>query len=184
VLLGAVSVQLAAGWFFMVVVFGFSYMTQNELITRAELTELQFLIAWVWLLGILFFGWIGDKVGRINLFILGAICSLILTWPMIIWMSQGNATMLLLAIVLLQSPAVASAPALFADLFPTNVRQSGTGVTYNGGLIIAGLLPLISQHLLIATANLNSVMYFMFTLSVLSLVSSLYLKKYINKLTT
>lgn len=177
VILGILTIQLSAAWTYIITVFGVSFMVSQGLITRAEVTEIQFSLAWVFFVSLLFFGWISDKVGHISLFVFSIICSLFLTVPVFYWISEGNAWLAMGSLVLLMCPAFASAPAFFTSLFPTDTRTVGSGVTYNLGLLTAGIMPVVAQYLLKITDNMMSVSYLFLILTAIALISILKIKK-------
>lgn len=173
---GAVAIQLAASWMYVILIFGFGFFLQNNLATRAELTQIQFAMSWVLLLALIFFGWLGDRIGRDRLFVFGALCSLVLMWPVIAWMQQGQVWLALLAMVVLACPAFVSAPALFAEMFPTRVRQTGSGISYNIGLVLAGFSPLVAQQITLVTGDIANLVWLFAAISLLSLAASMKLK--------
>ena len=177
----ALVISLAASWAYVVMVFGVSYMIQKELITRSEVMQTQFLSWCVISMTLIFFGWLSDKVDKTKLLIFGAVCSLVLTWPVFLLIGSGNAILAMLSLTLLISPAMAVAPALFCELFPSTIRQTGVGISYNLGLIISGLMTVVAQQTLNLTQDLMSVAVVFIVLTFLSLASSLYLRKIIVK---
>lgn len=154
VLYGALTMGLSAAWTYVITVFGVSYMLQQELISRAEISEIQFLLAWIFLAALLFYGWLGDKIGQKKLFVFSFISSLILAFPIMHWILNGEAFLALLSLVLVMCPAFASAPKLFTSIFPTEVRTIGSGVSYNLSLFVAALVTIASQLILDITDNI------------------------------
>jgi len=71
------------------------------------------LLAWLQALGI-------------GLFVFGAVCSLVLTWPVIAWIEQGQVWLALSAMIVLACPAFVSAPALFAENIQIQISRSHT----------------------------------------------------------
>lgn len=177
-LAGAMAMQLCAAWTYFIMIFGFGYMIKQELITRADLTQIQFALSWVLLFGIVIFSWLGDKIGYHRLFLATSLSSLVLFWPVVSWIAQGNAWLAMGSMIVLLCPAMAAAPAMFTGLFPSNVRQSGSGVSYNLGLMLAGLVPLMSQGIMGSTGDITNTAWLMLMLTVISVVASLKLKKY------
>jgi MHS family shikimate/dehydroshikimate transporter-like MFS transporter len=174
---GVLAMQLPAAWAYIIPVFGVSFMIHNGLITRPEITEIQFWVAWACLISLLFFGWIGDKVGQKKLFIVNAVFSLVFAFPVFYWILHGHAILALGSLVILMCPGFASAPKFFTSMFPTEIRTVGSGFTYNLGLVIAGCMPLVAQFLVGVTDNLMSVAYVFLMLTVISLISILKINK-------
>lgn len=177
---GALAIQLAASWMYVILIFGFGYLLQNSLATRAELTQVQFTMSWVLLVALIFFGWLGDRIGRYRLFVFGALTSLVLLWPVISWLQQGQVWLALSAMIVLACPAFVSAPALFSEMFPTRVRQTGSGIGYNMGLVLAGCVPLAAQHITQITGDITNLVWLFTAISLLSLAASMRLKRYVT----
>lgn len=174
----SLAISLAPSWVFAVMVFGSSYMIQHQLIEKTTLMKLQ-LVSWIIVGGsMMVFGWISDRMSKVSLFIASSVISLIVTWPIISFISQGEALIAMLMLSVLIGPAMAAAPALFCDLYPTQVRQTGVGISYNLGMVIAGIVTLVAQKL--SDVNIMYVAYVYLLLGALSLTSSLYLKKLIK----
>jgi MFS family permease len=177
-LIGAAAFQLSAAWAYIIMIFGFGYVLQNGLVTRIELTQIQFMLSWVLLFGILFWGWLGDKIGCKNVFYIGVATSLFLTVPVFLWLEQGNIALAYACLVFLNCPAFACAPKLFCDQYPTEYRQTGSGVTFNLGVVLgAGFVPIIAQQILVTTNSLVYVAALMFVLTVISLIATMFIKK-------
>jgi len=177
-LLGAGAFQLSAAWAYGVSLFGFGYAINKELISRGSLSEMQFYITPILLAALIFFGWLGDKISRVRLFQLGAVMSLFFVYPVFTWIQQGNLVWAMLALCLIQIPAFASAPGFFAEIYPSSVRQTGVGVTFNLGTIIgAGIVPIIAQRILDVTGDITSVALLFMVLTVVGLISSFWLAR-------
>lgn len=175
--LGALAFQLACAWTYIIMIFGFGYVVQQGLVTRAELTQVQFLISWLLLIGILFWGWLSDQIGPKNVFFIGVASSLLLTMPIISWLAQGNIMLAYASILFVTAPAFATAPKLFVEQFPTQVRQTGSGITYHLGLVLgAGIMPLVAQQLFVMTGDLMFIAVMMFLLTAVAAVATAGLK--------
>lgn len=175
---GILTMQLSASWTYIVTVFGVAYMIQQGFISRAGITEIQFAMAWVFLVTLLFFGWIGDKIGQQKLFLISAVSSLVLAFPVFYFISNGYALLAMSSLVVLMCPAFAAAPKLLTSIFPTQVRTIGSGLTYNLGLVVGGgAVPLLAQYILSATGNLMLLGYLFTVLSVIAIYATTQIKK-------
>lgn len=85
--------------------------------------------------------WLSDRVGRKPILIGAAIGQLVLALPCFMLISTGDFSLIVLGLVLLSLPiggyAGVTNPAL-SELFPTNVRVSGHGITYNLAVAVFG----------------------------------------------
>lgn len=174
--LGTMAFQLSAAWAYTIMIFAFGYVIQNNLVTRPELTEIQFMMSWVLLFGILFWGWLGDKIGAKNVFYIGIASSLVLTVPVFMWIEQGYIALAYASLVFLNCPQFAVAPKLFCDQYPTEIRQTGSGVTYHLGLVLgAGIVPIVAQQILASTNNLMNIAVLMLGMTLVALIATVFL---------
>ena len=174
---GTVSFHLSAAWAYLIMIFGFGYVIQNNLVTRLELTQIQFMLSWVLLIAILFWGWLGDKIGPRNIFYIGIVSSLVLTVPVFQWIEQGNIALAFASLIFLNCPAFAVAPKLFCDLYPTEIRQTGSGITFNLGVVLgAGLIPILAQQILMSTGDIMQVAVLMIASTVIAATATVFLK--------
>nr|ACL11843.1 major facilitator superfamily protein [Arthrobacter globiformis] len=85
--------------------------------------------------------WLSDHVGRKRVLIVAALGHLILALPCFLLVSTGEFGLIVLGLLLLSAPIGAYAgvtnPSL-SELFPTNVRVSGHGITYNLAVAVFG----------------------------------------------
>jgi MHS family proline/betaine transporter-like MFS transporter len=82
--------------------------------------------------------------------------------------------------IVLACPAFVSAPALFAEMFPTKVRQTGSGISYNLGMVLAGFSPLAAQQITLITGDITNLVWLFAAISLLSLAASIRLKRYVS----
>lgn len=179
ILLSALAVCLAPAWSYGVMVFGSSYMIQSGLISRPDLSQVQ-LLAWC-ALGAMYAaaGWLGDRFDRYRLFTMAAVFSLVLCWPMFLLLQQGHALYAMLLLGLLTFN-LSLAPLMFSELFPPEIRQTGAGISYNLGVVFSGAMVVISQQIMISTQDITNVAYAFLTLTVLSLMAIIHLKKKVH----
>jgi len=179
VIAAALVISLAPAWAYGIMVLGVGYMVQQDLMSRAEITQIQFFSWFAISLSLIFFGWLTDKIDYFKLLFFAALCSLILVWPIFFFIASGDAVIAMLALTLLIGPSMAVAPAFFCSLFPSTIRQTGSGVSYSLGLLISGIVPVVATQILITTGNILSVAIVYLVLTVISLAATFYLKKVI-----
>jgi MFS family permease len=104
-----------------------------------------------------FFGYIisahlSDWLGRRRTYVLTSICAIV-TVAVYTLVPLGPATLLVLGFPLgfFQSGMVAGMGATFAELFPTMVRATGQGFSYNTGRAIGSAMPAIVGYLSVFT---------------------------------
>jgi len=133
----------------------------------------------VTLASILFFGWLGDKIGRVNVYLIGAIAAIAISYPVFYWLSIGNFILPALFGAAIVSMLFWSQGASFLlEIFPTAVRQTGGGVVFGlGGVIGGGVVPIIAQSLM-SSYGIMSVAYLLLVMSFITLGSVLWLRRY------
>jgi MHS family proline/betaine transporter-like MFS transporter len=102
-------------------------------------------------------GLLSDKYGRKPLMLAGCGGFILLTWPALVWMSQGDVASALMAMLVLGVCIAAfdgACSAAMAELFPTRIRYGGMSVAYN--LTVAffgGITPWFSSWLIQSTGS-------------------------------
>jgi len=103
-------------------------------------------------IGTVFTGAISQFIGRMKTLTIFGLATLILAVPTVIGIYQSNSTMEKMfftgVLVFVASTAFGPMPAFLSERFPTEVRNTASGFTYNGGLIIGSWSPLIAIHFL------------------------------------
>lgn len=180
VIAGALSISIGPAWFYTLITVGSAYMLSQGLISRAELTQQQFLAWWAILAMMLICGWLVDKVRHYyHMFVASSVLSLVMIVPVISWIVSGDVLLAMIGTGLIMTPSMMAAPYLFCQMFPTAVRQTGSGWTYGVGLALAGVFTVIAQKVLTTTGDIQSLIYFYLPLGIITLVSSwVYLRKY------
>ncbi|HEY4614312.1 MAG TPA: MFS transporter [Citricoccus sp.] len=145
----------AAGY--LVIAFFASYGTNHLGMSRDATLIASFVGGIGWLVFTMFGGWIGDKIGKILTFQIGY--GIIILWAIPMWFLLDTASLPIfaLAIVVLTiglGPSYGPQSALYAEMFPANVRYSGVSIGYAFGSIIGGAFaPMIAQLLLNQTGQ-------------------------------
>ncbi|MEQ8344651.1 MAG: MFS transporter [Sneathiellaceae bacterium] len=133
------------------------YLYMDTYLTRT-LNYPETLVSGASVLGILIFslpmplaGWLGDRRGLTVPTKIGCLGLLLAALPLYGWLGTGPQNVLpaLAVLSILAAFAWGAAPALITALFPTEVRYTGTALSYNLGFaIIGGLTPLASTVLI------------------------------------
>jgi len=151
VLLGSVAMIVCYTLFYIATVFSLSYGVGTLHIPRQEFLALLCLAVVFMALATPLSALASDRFGRRPVLIAGTIAAIAAGFTMQPLFGSGNtAAIALFLIIFLFLMGVTFAPmgALLPELFPTSVRYTGAGVSYNiGGILGASVAPYIAQLL-------------------------------------
>ncbi len=101
-------------------------------------------------IGMIFTGWLSQKVGRKNAILLFVAASVLVSIPLatIILNKFLFVGLFVIVYAFVISTASGPIPAFFSERFPTQARNSAAGFSYNAGLIFGSWSPLIALHLM------------------------------------
>lgn len=124
--------------------------------------------------------WASDRCGRKPVMIAGITAAILSGFLMEPLLGSGSTTLILLFLVIqlfLMGATFAPMGALLPELFPTNVRYTGAGVSYNlGGILGASVAPYIAQ-LLAAHGGLSWVGAYVSVASAVGLIGMLCMRE-------
>jgi MFS family permease len=128
--------------------------------------------------------WASDKFGRKPVLVVGALAAIASGFTMSPLLGSGHVgaiTLFLIIELFLMGVTFAPMGALLPELFPTNVRYTGAGVSYNlGGILGASVAPYIAQ-LLANRGGLGYVGGYVSVAGALSLIGVLLMRETRNR---
>ena len=126
-------------------------------------------------------GLLSDLVGRKTVLSAALLGIIILAYPLIIWTDHGifsSALISQLIFAVLIAGALGPMAATLVELFPTRIRFSGIGVSYNITLaIFGGTAPLVGTWLVSRTGDIESPAYYLIVMAIISLIATLTISK-------
>ncbi|WP_279367663.1 MFS transporter [Microbacterium testaceum] len=138
------------------------------------------LSAVTWLLFTWLGGWLGDKIGRRNTYIIGWLSMLVAIVALFPLVNSGSIVLLTIGLMLLTvglGLTYGPQAALYAELFPASIRFSGVSIAYALGAILGGAFaPTIATALVESTGTTVSVTVYLAIMAVLGLVATLLLR--------
>ena len=111
------------------------------------------------LLGTIFTGFASQHIGRMKIITVFAIASIMLSVPLLygLYISTNIHEKIFFAstLVFLSATAFGPMPAFLSERFPTEIRNTASGLVYNGGLILGSWSPIIALSLLANTKSIS-----------------------------
>jgi MFS family permease len=123
-----------------------TYLHQFGNFERVDIASIMIyatIFSWI---GMIFTGWLSQKVGRKRSILYFTIGAIFVAIPTAFGILTGNFLTILFVIpyAFVVSTASGPIPALFSEKFPTELRNSAAGFSYNAGLIFGSWSPLIA----------------------------------------
>jgi MFS family permease len=162
----------AAGY--LLIAFFISYATRTLQMPTPQVLLATTLASFGWLIFTLAGGWLSDRIGRVKTFLTGY--AIIFAWmiPMFALIDTKNIWLYGLALfVLTIGLGLSYGPmsAMYAEMFPANVRYSGISIGYAFGAILGGAFAAtIAETLMQATKWTGSIGIYIMILCVISAI--------------
>ncbi|MGP9605700.1 MFS transporter [Glutamicibacter sp. AOP33-2CA-4] len=166
----------AAGY--LVIAFFISYTTKVLGMELAPILLATTIGSVGWLIFTLVGGWLSDRIGRRNTFVIGY--GIVFVWmiPMFLLVDTGNIVLYGVAIfVLTVGLGLSYGPqsAMYAEMFPAHIRYSGISIGYAIGAILGGAFAAtVAQILLETTGASISIAIYIMVLTVISVAAVLW----------
>lgn len=166
----------AAGY--LVIAFFISYTTKVLEMPVAPILLATTIGSVGWLIFTLVGGWLSDKIGRRNTFVIGYALVFIWMIPMFLMVDTGNIVLYTIAIfVLTVGLGLSYGPqsAMYAEMFPAQIRYSGISIGYAIGAILGGAFAAtVAQILLETTGSSVSIAIYIMVLTIISVAAVLW----------
>jgi len=150
-LLGALAMVVCYTLFYISTVFSLSYGVSTLHFSRPSFLGLLCLAVVFMGLATPLSAWASDRFGRKPVLIVGIVAAILSGFTMAPLLGSGQTPLVALFLIIelfLMGVTFAPMGALLPELFPTNVRYTGAGVSYNlGGILGASIAPYIAQVL-------------------------------------
>ncbi|MFE4197669.1 MFS transporter [Paenarthrobacter sp. NPDC056912] len=169
----------AAGY--LLIAFFISYATKALKMPLPQVLLATTVASFGWLIFTMVGGWLSDKIGRVKTFLIGY--GLVFAWmiPMFVLIDSKDIVLYGTALfVLTIGLGLSYGPmsAMYAEMFPAQVRYSGISIGYALGAILGGAFaPLIAQALLDSTKWSGSVGLYIMGLCIISAVGVILAKE-------
>ena len=127
-----------------------TYLQQFGQIQRGEVALVMIYATTSSWLGMIMTGWLSQKIGRKNSILCFVAASVLVSIPLATMILANGMLVVFFVIVyaFVVSTASGPIPAFFSERFPTQIRNSAAGFSYNAGLIFGSWSPLIALSLM------------------------------------
>jgi MFS family permease len=176
------AILQAAGAFFVVnatfyiLISGvLNYATKTVGMSRTETLVCVMLAGATQVVTIPYFGGLSDRIGRRKLYLTGTVLMALWAFPLFWLIDTGSVALVLLSLLVgftVHATMYGPQAALYAEMFPADVRYSGASLGYQFASVFAGgLAPFIMTALLDATGSAWSVSLYIVGTAVVTFVS-------------
>ena len=150
--------------------------------TKAILTTIVSLTTYVILLP--FVGTLADRIGRKPVLIGASVLFMLFTIPAFFLLSQGSMyavlAQILLGAILAGNDGVLAT--FLSEMFPTSVRYTCFGLSFNmGNAIFGGTAPFVATFLIIQTGNTFAPAFYLMAAAFIAFIALLRTKETVNK---
>ena len=171
--------------YFVVFVYGASYLTEEMHYTTAEALDISTLALILLVVIPPVAGLVSDRVGRRPVIFTFAIASILLTWPLWLALHQHSLVWILfaqLAFALINGIGWGMTVPVMVELLPPRVRCSGAGISYNLCLgIFGGITPWVATYLVSRTSDDFAPAYYVILAAVIALIAAIRLPELARK---
>lgn len=159
--------------FYMQAIYIMNYLNVERGIESKDISYMVNISYIVMIFSTIFAGWLSDVIGRRKIFVINLIAIACTSFFLLKILAQGDLTSIWYAQIILAILAgtyIGPEPALQAELFPTNVRNTALSLAYNTGTsIFGGTTPFILHLLWHKTGSIDASAYYVLICSILSL---------------
>ena len=128
----------------------------------------------------LFAGWLSDKIGRQKIFVMNLIFIIVVSPFIMLVMENGEFAAVIIAQIILAIMAavyIGPEPALQAEFYPTEVRNTALSVSYNTATsLFGGTTPYIVASLVHNTGTITSSVYYIVVSAIVGLIALYFYK--------
>ena len=166
--------------FYLQAIYLMSFLRVNRDFIETDISNLANYCYLIMALITLGAGYLSDRIGRKQVFIVNLILIIILTPFLMQILETGSFYFVIIAQIVLSVLAasyIGPEPALQAELYPVNVRNTALSLSYNTAVsIFGGTTPLVLEYLVQKTGTIISATYYVIACAILSLIALYFYK--------
>lgn len=175
---------LSAVFFYALFVFVVTWLVDYVEEPRTVALRLNSESLLIFMVAILFFAHMSDRIGRKRLIIPGAIAIILFSYPLFMLMHHPNETMVMageIGLAIIAAAYMAPIPAALTEMFPRNIRVSAVSVGYNlAYAIFGGTVPMVAVWLIKKEHDDLAFVWYIIGAGVVSLLVALTLHRQIK----
>jgi MFS family permease len=185
IILSALARMAEQAPFYIFTAFVFSYVSGTLKVPRDTVLTAVLAASVLAFVAIPFFGYVSDRIGRKNMYLLGCVATGIFGFVYFALLNTQSGGLIFLAIFLSLIPhnmMYGPQAALIAESFTGRLRYSGASLGYQlASLIAGGPAPLIATALFAKYATPYAIAWYILACAIISIIAVLALKDYTGK---
>ncbi|XVN42761.1 MAG: MFS transporter [Candidatus Rickettsia vulgarisii] len=166
--------------FYLQAIYLMSFLRINRGFTDGEVNNITNFCYIIMAIASLCSGYLSDVIGRRKMFVVNLLVIILVTPFLMNIIENSNFYFIIIAQIILSILAafyIGPEPALQAEFYPTNVRNTALSLSYNTATsIFGGTTPLIVEYLVQQTGTITSSTYYVVACSIVSLISLYFYK--------
>lgn len=171
--------------FYLQAVYLMSFLKINRGLYEEDVSNLSNICYMVMAIITILSGWLSDKIGRPKIFAVNLILIIVVSPILIQFIDTGTFVAVAAAQIVLSILAasyIGPEPALQAEFYPTNIRNTALSISYNiATSVFGGTAPFISEYLLQKFGSIMVVAYYLMSCALLSSVALYFYTKRLKK---
>ena len=176
--------MLSAIFFYALFVFVVTWLVDYVEESRTLALRLNSVSLLIFMVAILFFAHLSDRIGRKRLIIPGAVAIILFGYPLFWLMHHHDETMILageIGLAVLAAAYMAPIPATLTEMFAKNIRVSAVSVGYNlAYAIFGGTVPMVAVWLIKKEHDDLAFVWYIIAAAVVSLIVAFSLHRQIK----
>lgn len=127
-----------------------TYLQQFGDFPTSEIGKIMIYATFSSWLGMIFTGWLSQRIGRKKSILIFCAASILVSIPMasMILIQNSSFVLIVTTFAFIISTASGPIPAFFSERFSTQVRNSAAGFSYNAGLIFGSWSPVVAMSMM------------------------------------
>jgi MHS family proline/betaine transporter-like MFS transporter len=166
--------------FYMQAIYIMNYLSVERGVPSRDISYMVNISYIVMIFATIFSGWLSDIIGRRKIFVINLIAIAFSSFFLMDIFAHGDIKSIWFAQIIFAIFAgtyIGPEPALQAELFPTNVRNTALSLAYNTGTsIFGGTTPYVLYLLLHKTGSINASAYYIIICTILSMTALYFYK--------